>query len=68
MTLKCLFFTLLIFGPYHEENWTFHYKKMAVVLETAVMVNFEDQIYRDIFVKLIPTRELFKPRHRSHPM
>ena len=53
MTPKCLFLTLLMFEPYHEENWTFHYKKVAVVLETAAMVNFEDQIYQDIFVKLI---------------
>ena len=50
-----------MFGPYHEENWTSYYKKMVVVLETAAMVNFEDQIYQDIFVKLISTRELFKP-------
>ena len=32
------------------------------------MLNFKDQIYRVIFVKLIYTRDLFKPRHRSHPM
>ena len=43
-------------------------QKDIVVLETAATVNFKDQIYRDIFVKLISTRELFKPRHRSHPM
>ena len=40
-----IFFTLLMFGPYDEENMDISLQKDVVVLETAAMVNFKHQIY-----------------------